>query len=307
MRRRHVVGVAGFAIAAQLHVAVAAAVGGMTALEHRKAAGFAEREPIAGRVERPARLRRHQSQRIEAVQHAAAQGVDAADQGGIGEPGFDQPCRLCEHLGTGRTRRRHGHARAAQAGRLAHEIAQRMQGMHDRSLHGLGKLRRPVGAGLQLRVGLLGFADAGGRGAEHQRHALGAVAFAHDRKRIKHVVLLQRQPGEAIVAAFPARELGRQWRILEAVDAPDPGVEGGIAEIIAAQASTARPQGIGLRGTAAAERSRCGVSMDGQRRHGLGALDMQQLRWRHARLRSNLNSLNAARARNQAREDRSRV
>ena len=48
--------------------------------------GQAERQAVATRVERTARLRRHQAERIEAVQHAAAQGVDPAHQRRVGEP-----------------------------------------------------------------------------------------------------------------------------------------------------------------------------------------------------------------------------
>jgi hypothetical protein len=69
MRRGHVVGVAGFAVAAQLKAA-GFAIG--EAFQHCETAGFAERQADAIRIERPAWLRRDQLQGIEAEQNAAA-------------------------------------------------------------------------------------------------------------------------------------------------------------------------------------------------------------------------------------------
>src|SRR5690606_23776949 len=248
---------------------------GRGALEQREAGGLAQRQPVARGIERPARLRRHQPERVEAVQHAAAQGVHAADQRRVHDPGVDQPRRLREHLGAGRARGGHGDAGAAQPGRGLHEAAQRMRCVHLRPLQ-VGR----EGAASSARVRFLGGADARGRGAEHDRDPCGAVAPACRVDRLEQAVLLQRQPRQAVVAALPLRQCRRQRRVLDALHAADPGRQRGVAEIVAAQPPAPRPQRRQLRSAPGTERGGGSVGADRQRRHR-----MRRRRWRHAGLR----------------------
>ena len=81
---------------------LATAVAGVGAFEQGESAGLAQRQAVARRIERTARLRRHQFQRVEAEQHAAAQRVDAADHGRVDQAQADQPLGRGEHLGARR-------------------------------------------------------------------------------------------------------------------------------------------------------------------------------------------------------------
>ena len=218
-------------------------------------------------VERPARLARHQLQRVEAVQHAAAQGVHAADQRRIGQPRGDQPVRLREYLRARRTGGRHRHARAARAGERLHERAERMHRVHDRPRQ-LVRKARAFGRVLQSGVGLLAGADAGGGGAQHQRHAFGTVARDRGAHRVQHAILLQRDPGQAVVAALVSGERRRQRRVLDALDAADPAFERTAVrlrpEVVRAQPAAACRQRFELRRAAAAEGGGAGPGAHGQ-------------------------------------------
>ena len=287
VRRRHVVGVAGFAVAAQLQFAGAARDIGIDTFEHGEATGLAQRQADAVGVERFARLGRHQLQCVEAEQHAAAQGIDAADQRRIDHAGLDQACGLREHLRARRARGGDGDARPAQAADALHEIAERMRGVHDRADQVGGEVRLAVGAVFEARIGLFGGADARGRCADHHGHAIGAVVRHHRVQRVGDTVVLHGQPGEAIVAAVPAGQFGRQGDALETVDPADPAVQrllaiGKRAEIVAAQSAAAFAQRIGLRLAAAAERGGRGVGAHGQWRHARHGQRQRRRAGRHA-------------------------
>ncbi len=68
-------------------------------LQQRKACRFAEADALAGRVERPTWLRRHQLQRIEAEEHAVAERVDTTDNSGVCKAEPHQSLGLRENFG----------------------------------------------------------------------------------------------------------------------------------------------------------------------------------------------------------------
>src|SRR5512141_1324642 len=78
------------------------------ALEQGEAACFANADAAAGPIERAAGLRRHQFERIETEQHAAAERIDAAHDGRISESEMHESLGLREDLGTGGARRADG-------------------------------------------------------------------------------------------------------------------------------------------------------------------------------------------------------
>ena len=57
-------------------------------------------------------------------------------------------------------------------------------------------------------------------------------------------VLAQAELGEAVVPAIEPRKRRRQWLVFQSVDAPDPGIQMGILEITAPQASAGLLQGV---------------------------------------------------------------
>lgn len=264
MRRRHMVRVAGFAVAVQPQRGIRC---GGRAFEQRKAAGLAQAQADPARVERLAHLRRHHLQRVEAEQHAAAQGVHAADQRRVDHIGLHQPRRLGEHLGAGRTGRGHGHARATQAGGVLHEVAQRMRGVHDRAIQILGEARA-VGVVDQPRIRFFAGADAGGGGADDHRYPLGAVALRGGLHGLRHPVLLQCQPGQAVVAAIPRVQRIGQHNLFNAIDAPDPAGQQRLRpEIVATQAAASGGQRGGLGGKPGTECGGGSERGDGNRGH----------------------------------------
>ena len=178
-------------------------------------------------------------QGVEAEQHAAAQGIHAADQRGIHHAGLDQACGLGEDLGAGRTRRGHGDAGAAQAGSELHEATQRMRGMHLRPVEIGGEVARVAFSG-KSRIGFLAGADAGSGGTHHHGHAVAAMPRHHGGEGLQYSILLQGQPGEAVVAALPLMPCGGQGCLFQACDAAYPAVEPlAVAKVIVAQATLA--------------------------------------------------------------------
>ncbi len=109
VRRGHVVAVGAFAVAQQRHCAGRS----LRALEQHEARRLADRDAVALRVARPARLARQQLERAEPVQRREAEAVDAADHRGVGESRLDQPMGARENLGARRARRGDGRRRAA--------------------------------------------------------------------------------------------------------------------------------------------------------------------------------------------------
>ncbi len=92
---------------------------------------------------------------------------------------------------------------------------------------------------------------------------------------VHQAVGLQRHPGQAVVAALPLGKFRGQRRVLDALDATDPAGQGFLAlgqraEVVAAQATPARVQGIGLGLPAATERGGGGVGAHRQRAHRHG-------------------------------------
>ena len=264
MRRGHVVRVAGFAVAEQLQRVARLA----RAFEQGEAARLAEREAVARGIERSARLRRHQPQRVEAEQHAAAQGVDAADHRGIDEAGWISRSACANTLALDEqavATVTHGPRRPV---RLAHEIAQRMRRVHDRAQHALGELHRARRASscrsrrpLRLRRCWRWRCPAPARRAR-RRGARAAAAIASSKPSCcsaSQASRLLRQSQRASAAG--------SGDVFQAVDAADPGVQRRRAEIVAAQPAAARAQCVGLRRPPAAERGGGGVGTDRQWRH----------------------------------------
>ena len=257
MRRRHVVRVAGFAVAAQRQ-AGAAPSSRVRAARNRRPRRATGRRASASNGRHG--CLRHQLQRVEAEQHAAAQRIDAADERRVGQPGLDQARGLREHLRARRARGRDGHARPAQPGGVLHEIAERMRRVHDRALQ-VGREGGPGVGRFEARIGFFGRADARGRRADDDGDAVGAVALARGAHRVEHPVLLQRQPGEPVVAAFPARRAPRAaLRISRPSTRPIQQSSAVVAaEVVATQAAAAFAQRIQLRVAPAAERGGRGV------------------------------------------------
>ncbi len=219
--------------------------------------------PLRCGVERPARFGRDQLQRVEAEQHAVAQGIDAADHRRVDQAEADHPLGAGEHLGAGRAGGGNGQARSFQRQRGGDEGGQRMRCVDRRAQH----VVRKAAIGIEPAIGLLGGADAGGGGAQQQRDAVGAVARARGVHAVEEAVLVQAQPGQPVVAAIPAGQRGRQRDGLHAIDAADPARQRRAAEIVRAQAAAGMPQCIELGGEAVAEGGSGGVRSDRERCH----------------------------------------
>ena len=193
VRRRHVVGIARFARAQQQHGIGVEAVG--RALEQDEGGRLADREAVAVRVVGAAGLGREQLQRIEAVQGGEAQGIDAADDGGVDQAGGDHPRGRGEHLGARRAGGGDHHGRPFQIEGGAHEIGHRIGVVRGAIVE---IVRQGAGRRVAAAVGLFGLQDAGGAGAEQHAHPPAAVARGG------------RADGgiEAILAAAPGRRDG---------------------------------------------------------------------------------------------------
>lgn len=150
---------------------------------------------------------------------------------------------------------------------VLHEVAQRMRGVHDRAIQILGETRT-VGVVDQPRIRLFAGADAGGGGPDDHRHPLGAVALRGRLHGLRHAVLLQGQPGQAVVAALPLLHGIGQYHFFHAIDAADPAGQQRLrAEIVATQAAAAGAQGGGLGRKPGAERGGGSERGDGNRGH----------------------------------------
>ena len=88
--------------------------------------------PLRVGVERPARMGRDELERVEAEQDAAAQRVDAADDGRVDQAEPEQPLRRGEHLGARRAGGRDRDARPFEAERLWTKPAERMRRVDER-------------------------------------------------------------------------------------------------------------------------------------------------------------------------------
>ena len=118
-------------------------------------------------------------------------------------------------------------------------------------------LAQPALQGLQVREALLAGADA-----------------ADDlRDGVQQAVLLQRQPGQRVVAAVQLGQVGGQGDGLHALDAADPAVQRRVAEVVAAQPAAAFTQPLALCIPARAQRGGGGVGQDVQGSDGRGGSD----------------------------------
>jgi hypothetical protein len=260
MRRRHVVRVGGFAVAEQARRARVA-----VAFEQGEAGRLADRDAVAARVERPARLRRDEFERVEAEQHAAAQRIDAGEDDRVGEAEPDQAFALGEDLRARRARGRHRHARPARADEAVEEQAERVQ----RVQFGLGE-RGGKAAVVERAVGRFGRADARRRGRREQRDALGAVARDSGAGGVEETVGVQAEPSQAMVAAVEVAQVRGQVDRFDAVDAAYRARQRRVGEVVRAQPAAALAQRAQVRLAPAAERGRCGESGDGERRDAAG-------------------------------------
>ena len=230
------------------------------ALEQGKARRLAQRQAAPRGIEGTTGLGADQLQRIEAVQHAVAQAVHAAHHGGVDHTEADQPLGLGEHLGAGGAGRGHGAHRSAQIEQGLHEGDERVRRMQ----YAVDQTGREAPIGIAPAVGLFGGADAGRGGAQHQGHALAAMARDGVLRGGEEIVPLQAEPGGAVVAAVPGGEARRQRRRLDRGDAPDPAGQRLRAEVVRAQAAAARLQCLQQRRTAQPRGTGDGVGGDGQ-------------------------------------------
>ena len=129
------------------------------------------------------------------------------------------------------------------------------------------EIRRELTVGTEARVGLLGGADARGRGADDERAARGAMTRARRRDRIEEPVRLRAEPGEPVVAAVPARVQSRQPRRLDAVDPSDPGSERLRREVVGPEAAALGRERRSERIVAGADGGGRGERRDRERRH----------------------------------------
>jgi hypothetical protein len=222
-----------------------------------------DRDAVARGVERPARLGRHQLQRVEAEQHAIAQAIHAADHRRIDQPEADHPLGIGKYLGAGRTGRGNREAWAFQLQRLSDESRQRMRFVDRRPQHVI----RKAAIGIEPAIGLLGGADAGGGRAQQQRDAAGAIAFARGPDPVEETILIQAQPGQPIVAAFPDRMGGRQGSVFHAVNAANPARQWRDAEIVWAQATAGLTQCFEVGRKTVADGRAGGIRRDRERCH----------------------------------------
>ena len=198
VRRRHVVRIARFAVAEQLR---RAALAGRVRVR-------ASAKPAASPMLMPSRCAskgrhgrgRNELQGVEAEQDAAAQRVDAADDGRVDQAQAQHPLGGGEHLGARRAGGRDRHARALQVERFVHEVGERMRRVHER----VAIARRKATVGVERAIGVFGGADARGRGAEDHRDARRAVALARGQGGVDEAVGDEAEPGEPVVAAVPA-------------------------------------------------------------------------------------------------------
>ncbi len=173
------------------------------ALEQREAGRLADGEAAASRVEGPADVRRHQLQRVEAVERRVAEAVDAADHRGVGEPQADEALGEAEHLGARGAGGGDRHRRPGEAQHAAHELRGRIE-----VVHGVVAKRRrqAAGGGIAVLVGELRGEDSRGAGAEEDGDARAAQPGARGRDGRHEIVLLQREQGEPVVAAIEVGE-----------------------------------------------------------------------------------------------------
>ena len=223
---------------------------------------------------------------MEAEQHAAAQGVDAADHGRVHQPEAQQTLGHREHLGARRAGRRHREARAFEAEHVLHEGTDRMWRVHFAAVH----VRREPAGRVELGVGVFGRADARCGRAHHHRDARRTEAPACVSRGVDEAVGAQAAPGKAVVAAVPAGDRCGQGRI-EPVDLADPGGQRMAAEGIRPQAAAVLGHGRQHGCLAGAKRGRGGVGSDlnggDSRQHGGPAkrriieIRSVAINWRH--------------------------
>ena len=115
-----------------------------------------------------------------------------------------------------------------------------------------GAAVRKAPVGLQLAIAGFGFGDAPGAGAHGDAQAMRRPSPAQLQQSIEQAIVLQRLPGQAVVAAIPRRPARRQGAVLQAGNAADPGRERLQGEIIRAQAAAALRQRLGMGMAAAA-------------------------------------------------------
>ncbi len=158
--------------------------------------------------------RGEQFERGEAVQREAAQRVRATHHRRVHHPGGDQHGGIEEGPRAGGAGGRDGHTWPGEAEPGAHKARQRVQVVGARVI-----VARQRPAFAAPRPGLLGLLDAGGRGAEHDGDAPGAMPRHRRRHRRHEAVLAQRQFRQARVAAG---EGGQRFRRFEQFRLPHP-------------------------------------------------------------------------------------
>ncbi len=253
MRCRHVVRVGRFAVADQARRARIA-----IALDQREAGGLADRDALACGIERTARLRRDELERIETEQHAVAERVDAGEDRGIDDAEPDHALGLGEDLRARRARGRDREARSARAEHGLQKESGRMRRVHYRPAQVCGQA-----IAVERAIALFGRADARGRSADHERDAIGAVPRDACACAIEESVCDEPMPGQAVVAAVVVGIFIGQRLLLEPVDAADRAGQRHAREIVGLEAAAIAKQRRRMRSAAVAERGCRGEGGEG--------------------------------------------
>src|SRR3989338_3617702 len=187
-----------------------------------------------------------------------------AEHGGVAEPELHHPPGGGEDLGAGGTGGGYGGGRAAKT-----EIAPDEVGTGEEIVRVLKTVirRKPAGLRVAATVGMFGFEDARGAGAEADGDAAGAVARPRPRDDLFEAVLSETGQGEPVVAAVEAGERAGDRRVVETADHAAIGFERGVLESAAVEAGAAGGQGVEDGGGAVSERVNAGEGGQYQRRH----------------------------------------
>lgn len=211
--------VAGLADAAKEDVVGERLIG---ALDQHEGRTLAHGDAIALGIEGPARLAGDQLQRVEAIQGGETQRIDTADDGGVNQAAGDHALRIAKHLGAGGAGGGDHVGRTVQGEVAAHEVGQRIA-----VVRVLVVVPGWQGAGdrITVAVGDLGAENARGAGAQKDADARAAVALHSSLHGLRKAILLQRQLGQAVVAAIKGVQIGAQLDSVELVDRSDAGVQ----------------------------------------------------------------------------------
>ena len=125
--------------------------------------------------------------------------------------------------------------------------------------------RRKASSAVEFAIGAFGFTDARCGCAKHQSHARRAVAHTQRSRVVEKAILIQPEPGEAMIARIPTRPFRRQRGLLDAGDAADPARQRLRAEVVVHKSTLPRRQRLRECARAAAGGAGGGEGGDGKR------------------------------------------